>query len=93
MIKSVEKHYVLGFAFNNAVDHVVLIHKNRPQWQAGKINGIGGKVEPGEIPIFSMQREFYEETGIETVFHDWKQFAMLEFKKRCHGWYCVCTLF
>ena len=73
------KHYVLGFAFNSAKDHIVLIYKNRPDWQAGKINGIGGKVERGEIPVFSMEREFFEETGVVTHFHNWKQFATLIF--------------
>lgn len=29
-------------------------------FQAGRLNGIGGAVEPGETPLRAMVREFYE---------------------------------
>lgn len=57
------KTYVLGFCFNAALNKVVLIRKNRPQWQAGKLNGVGGHVEPWELPLGAMVREFREESG------------------------------
>lgn len=58
------KHrYVLGFMFNEAKTHVLLVKKNRPAWQAGLLNGIGSKIEPGEQPLEAMEREFQEETG------------------------------
>jgi len=55
---------VLGFAFDDAEKEVVLIQKQRPEWQKGYLNGIGGKVEKDEQPYDAMVREFKEETGI-----------------------------
>lgn len=40
----------LGFALSLGVREVLLIHKDRPAWQAGRWNGIGDEVEPGEDP-------------------------------------------
>ncbi len=54
--------YVVGLAFDTD-GRVALIRKNRPAWQAGRLNGIGGHVEPSEIPTATMEREFHEETG------------------------------
>jgi len=66
--------YVLGFAFNG--NNVLLIRKTRPAWQAGRLNGVGGKVEPEDWCLAeAMRREFKEETGVDTVVEDWKQFA------------------
>ena len=56
--------YVCSFAFPPARDRVLLIRKNRPAWQAGKLNGVGGKIEPGETPRQAARREFEEETGL-----------------------------
>jgi NTP pyrophosphohydrolases including oxidative damage repair enzymes len=64
------QRYCLGFAFH-PVKGVVLIRKNRPEWQAGKLNGVGGKIEAGESPEQAMAREFEEETGYHTVSSDW----------------------
>jgi 8-oxo-dGTP diphosphatase len=55
--------YVVGFAYCG--DLVVLIKKQRPEWQRGRLNGVGGKVEPGENPHAAMVREFREETGLD----------------------------
>lgn len=54
--------YVLGIVTSPEND-VLLIRKTKPEWQAGRLNGIGGKIEPAESPAFAMAREFYEETG------------------------------
>jgi 8-oxo-dGTP diphosphatase len=59
------KDYVCGFLFNEARDRVVLIKKARPEWQAGRLNGVGGKVEPGESSDEAMRREFIEEAGVD----------------------------
>jgi 8-oxo-dGTP diphosphatase len=67
--------YVLGFLFDEW-NSVALIEKNRPDWQAGKINGIGGKIEDGEDPIEAMAREFKEEAGLYVS--NWENFALLE---------------
>jgi 8-oxo-dGTP diphosphatase len=64
------KEYVLGFMFNCYGDRLLLINKNRPLWQKGKINGIGGKLEANEHILEAMIREFKEETGIFST--DWE---------------------
>lgn len=61
--------------FDEQRRHVALVRKNRPEWQAGKINAIGGKIEEGEAPYQAMRREFQEEAGVDR--YDWKQFATL----------------
>lgn len=65
-----KKLYVDGFLFDDEGNNVLLIRKTRPEWQAGFLNGIGGKVEEYELPIDAMCREFAEETGI--AFDQWE---------------------
>jgi len=67
-------NYVLGFMFDSSFDRVLLIKKNKPEWQAGKLNGVGGKVERFETGPKAMVREFKEETGVDTSESDWKYF-------------------
>lgn len=67
--------YVCGFAFDTDAQNVALIRKARPAWQAGKLNGIGGHVEPGETASAAMGREFLEETGLYTP--GWRRFLHL----------------
>lgn len=67
--------YVVGFLFIAQERFVSLILKNRPQWQAGKFNGIGGHVEEGESSLQAIRREFKEETSINVT--DWKLFCSL----------------
>lgn len=43
---------------------MLLIKKNRPDWQAGKLNIIGGHIEDGESPQAAAIREVLEETGL-----------------------------
>lgn len=69
------RQYVLGFAFDPPYKNVVLIRKNRPAFQAGKLNGVGGKLEVDEAPVDAMVREFYEETGLRTKQSSWHMFA------------------
>ncbi len=71
----VETRYVLGFAFTPSRKGVILIKKLRPNWQAGKLNGPGGKIEAGETPEQAMIREFKEETGIQTLLGQWNHFG------------------
>lgn len=68
--------YVLGFLFSLDKKQVALIEKRQPDWQAGFLNGIGGKIEPNELPLDAMIREFKEETGYE--FTDWTAFNSLQ---------------
>lgn len=56
--------YVLGFAFADQDEFVLLVRKTRgPSINIGKLNGVGGKVELGEDSMAAMIREFKEETG------------------------------
>ena len=59
------REYVCSFLFSPDRTRVLLIRKNRPAWQAGKLNGVGGKIEPGESPRQAARREFCEETGLD----------------------------
>lgn len=68
---------VLGFLFNKELNHVVLIVKKRPDWQAGKINGLGGHVDPLENPYDAMQREFMEECGAVVYPSQWEMNDMI----------------
>lgn len=67
--------YACGFLFSAQRDRVVLIRKNRPAWQAGKLNGVGGKLEPDEAPLDAMRREFREEAGLDI--QDWQECFVL----------------
>jgi 8-oxo-dGTP diphosphatase len=69
------QNYVVGFAFNRERNHVLLVKKEQPEWQKGRLNGVGGKVEKGETPAQAMSREFLEEAGIPDV--RWKEFCTL----------------
>ncbi len=71
------KKYVVGFAFVGR--EVLVIRKQRPEWQRGKLNGIGGHIEPTDAsPVHAMVREFEEETGCRTHPSEWTHFATLE---------------
>jgi 8-oxo-dGTP pyrophosphatase MutT (NUDIX family) len=82
---SYQKDYVVGFAFD-AYGSVALIQKQRPTWQKGKWNGIGGSREQAETGSEAMAREFYEETGMRTKPEDWKLVGKL---KRVGSYRCL----
>lgn len=65
------KSYVLGFIFEAGTENILLIEKNRPTEQAGKLNGIGGKIESGESPEHAIIREVEEETGLNISKEEW----------------------
>lgn len=88
LMSSNKLHCVAGFV-RDSLGRIVFIRKNKPEWQAGLLNGVGGKCEivsqerhPGgkvvwEDPLACMIREWDEEIG----FHldvDWDQFAVIE---------------
>jgi 8-oxo-dGTP diphosphatase len=77
------KNYVVGFQFASNGSFVTLILKNHPEWQAGKLNGVGGEICDGETPDEAMRREFKEETGAYIA--TWKRFAILSNKSK----FCV----
>src|SRR5258708_1652176 len=69
--------YVLGFMFSEDKNCVALIKKTKPEWQKGRLNGIGGKVEKDEYASSAMVREFREETGMITREHEWEYFSLM----------------
>lgn len=71
------KKYSLGFAFDASGKYVVLIQKQRPTWQAGQWNGVGGHVEEGETFWQCMVREFREETTVDTYESDWSPLGVI----------------
>lgn len=81
----VGQEYVAGFMFGEKSNRLLLIEKQKPEWQAGKFNAIGGKIESGEKPLAAMIREFKEEVGIDH--EDWVNFCVLEGEPKGNG--CV----
>jgi 8-oxo-dGTP diphosphatase len=69
--------YCVGLLFDDTQTYVCLIKKNRPTWQKGLLNGVGGHVEVGEAPSAAMAREFEEETGVR--FSAWLPVLILQF--------------
>ncbi len=67
----------LGFVFTPDFQQVLLIRKRRPNWQAGKINGVGGKTEPGESPRACISREMQEESGLVISPELWQKITVL----------------
>src|SRR5690606_24709422 len=68
------QQYVVGFLFDKELSRVAMVYKHKPEWQRGKFNGVGGKIEPGETPMAAMVREFHEEAG---VYVTWKPATVL----------------
>jgi mutator protein MutT len=72
--------YVLGLKWTKDVcysqkEYGIFILKDRPAWQAGKLNLPGGKIEEGETPEQAMRREFLEEIGLEA--DEFKKYGVL----------------
>ncbi len=81
--------YVAGFMFSPDFENVILIEKEKPEWQKGKYNAIGGKIEPGESPKAAMVREFEEEAFIQTKEEDWHPLCTIgDEKYAVYFFYC-----
>lgn len=67
------KEYVLIMPIrwhgNQSDNNILLVLKDKPAWQKGRLNLVGGKVEPGEAPVDAAMRELYEEAGLKPM-HD-----------------------
>src|SRR5690348_8536530 len=56
--------YTVAFIFSEDLSKVLLVKKERPAWQKGFLNGIGGKIENGESSLECIKREVNEEAGL-----------------------------
>jgi 8-oxo-dGTP diphosphatase len=54
---------------------ILVVEKNKPEWQKGKYNLLGGKVEEGETPLQAAVRELKEESGLDPGEFDMPFFA------------------
>lgn len=63
--------YSLGFIFDAELQRVLLVHKEKPEWQKGRVNGIGGKFESGETPAECISRETIEESSLAIAPDEW----------------------
>jgi 8-oxo-dGTP diphosphatase len=55
--------FTMGIIFSSDLKIVYLLRKDHPIWQAGLLNGVGGKLEHGETLLSCMEREALEEAG------------------------------
>lgn len=69
---------VCGFLFDRGRGGVVLIRKERPAWQRGRWNGVGGHIIGSETPAEAMAREFREETGRKIRVESWRPLVTLQ---------------
>ena len=77
------KLYTLGFAFTEDKKWVLLIRKDKDDWQKGLLNGLGGKLHKGETVNIGMQREFKEESGVLIPADEWGYFGKMENDEWC----------
>lgn len=73
--------YVVGFVFANDDGRhdnhkVIVVKKRKPDFMAGKYNGVGGKMMDDEIASAAMLREWREETNGFKVY-GWREFATI----------------
>lgn len=72
------KKYTIGALFTPDFEKVLLIEKQRPDWQKGRLNFPGGHIEEGEISYVSVGREFFEETNLKIPVSDWIRIGCIE---------------
>lgn len=79
------KEWCLGFILTADLQQVILLKKSRTM-HIGMWNGVGGKIEPDELPLTSMIRESGEETGL--FFPEWVFAGRLKGSTDAKNW-CV----
>lgn len=77
VVKDDFSRMVVGFVFDDRFNNVLLIQKQKPDWQCGYFNGIGGKCKENEPPRLAIARETYEETTMDIEPAAWTHFLTL----------------
>lgn len=72
------QQFTLGFIFDTSLKKILLVHKNKPAWQKGKINGIGGKLRKNESRKVGIRRETFEESGLIIPARSWTYVATIK---------------
>ncbi|MEP7066081.1 MAG: NUDIX domain-containing protein [Gemmatimonadota bacterium] len=62
---AIKPAFVLALLFSADLRQVVLMRRTRPEWQAGRVNALGGRIMDGESPFAAAQREAREECGVD----------------------------
>ena len=62
-----KQYVILCVRRGNDMLSTLLVLKNAPAWQVGKLNLPGGKIEEGESPLQAAIRELKEETGYDPL--------------------------
>jgi len=86
-------NYVLTAVYSTVfgVPSVALIRKDRPDWQAGLFNFIGGKVNDGEAPWDAAIRECLEEADLTVTGLEHREtFTAWPAKVKVHLYYGIC---
>lgn len=73
--------YVLVFLFGIDLKNVLLIRKNRPDYQAGKLNGLGGHIEGDETGKAAAIREVQEECNVSLREYELEHVELVEGEK------------
>lgn len=72
------KKYTIGIVFNPDLTCTMLIQKNRPKWQEGRLNFPGGHIEENENSFDCVSREFKEECDVDISPSDWKYIGRIK---------------
>ena len=76
-----KKDMVLGFIFSKDLKKVILIKKQKPDWQKNLLNGVGGHIKDEEKPFEAIKRKTLEEAGLDI--DNWNLIATMNGE----GWY------
>ncbi|HEY2896640.1 MAG TPA: NUDIX domain-containing protein [Gemmatimonadaceae bacterium] len=68
--------FVLALLYSADQRQVVLMRRTRPAWQAGRVNGLGGRLVPGESAAAAARREVREECGVDVA--EWREVLVWE---------------
>lgn len=88
-----QNNMVVGLIFSPDFEQVILIEKRAPEWQAGLLNGVGGKAKPEDKSVIdTMVRECFEETGLLIEAEEWTMAVdMIIMERKCRIVFFFCS--